>query len=179
MAHRLLDRFGTFGDVLAAHPRERRAILADHPEIEEALRALRLAMGQILEAKLPKRTVLSTDRAVLDYLRARMAFEPIEIFRILFLNAANGLLADEEIARGTVGAVCVHPREILRRCLELGATAILLVHNHPSGDPQPSIADRTLTARIAKAAACFDVTVHDHLVIARHGIVSFRQAGYL
>jgi hypothetical protein len=115
IAHRLLHRFGTFGDLLAAHPRERRAILADYPEIEEALRALRLAMGHILEAKLAKRTVLSTDRAVLDYLRARMAFEPIEIFRILFLNAANGLLADEEIARGTVGAVCVHPREILRR----------------------------------------------------------------
>lgn len=136
-------------------------------------------MAQVLQTKFSQRQILSCDHSVIDYLRVRMAFDRIERLRVLFLNATNHLLADEEMASGTVGAVHAYPREILRRCLELDATAIVLAHNHPSGDPSPSREDRLLTDRIVQAAACFEVTVHDHLIVARNGSMSFRRAGYL
>lgn len=126
-----------------------------------------------------QRPILSSDQRVLDYLRSRMAYEPIEQLRVLFLNANNELIADEVLGIGTVSAVQAWPREILKRCLDLEATAILLVHNHPSGCSKPSRADRELTDRIARAASCLNVIVHDHLVVARNGTTSFRKAGYL
>ncbi|MDE2169409.1 MAG: DNA repair protein RadC [Sphingomonadales bacterium] len=179
IARRLVERFGTLGDVLAARPEERKAVSGYGPEVEQALQNLHTAMEQVLHGRIVDRPVLSSEPAVLDYLRARIAFAPVEHFRVLFLNAANRLLADEEFAIGTVTAVHVYPREIVRRCLELGATAIVLAHNHPSGDPEPSPADRLMTDAIARAASCFDVVIHDHLVLARRGSVSFRRAGYL
>lgn len=108
-----------------------------------------------------------------------MAYDPIERFRVLFLNAGNELIADEVMGVGTVSAVQAWPREILKRCLDLEATAILLVHNHPSGCSKPSRADRDLTERIVKAASSLSVIVHDHLVVARKCTTSFRMAGYL
>lgn len=108
-----------------------------------------------------------------------MAFQPVEQFRVLFLNASNELLADDIMNVGTVSAVHAYPREILKRCLDLGATAVLLAHNHPSGNPRPSLADRELTRRILHAAKSLDVVVHDHLVVTRNGCTSFRKAGYL
>jgi DNA repair protein RadC len=179
IARKLVDRFGSLGDVLAARPDDRRALLGGLPRVEHALQSLCSAMEQVLRGRLLQRPVLSNEPAVLDYLRARMAFEPVEHFRVLFLNSANGLLADEELGTGTVAAVQAYPREIIRRCLDLGATAIVLAHNHPSGDPKPSRADRILTDTIARAAGYFDVVVHDHLIVARSGSLSFRRAGYL
>jgi DNA repair protein RadC len=108
-----------------------------------------------------------------------MAYDPIERLRVLFLNAGNELIADEVMGVGTVSSVHAWPREILKRCLDLEATAILLVHNHPSGCSKPSRADRDLTEKIAKAASSLGVIVHDHLVVARKGTTSFRMAGYL
>lgn len=179
IAARLVTRFGSLGDVLAARPSDRKPILHGLPAVEFALQSLRAAMEQVLRGRILERPVLSSEPAVLDYLRSSMAFEAVECFRVLFLNAGNRLLADEEFGSGTVTCVQAYPREIIRRCLDLGATAILLAHNHPSGDPTPSQADRLLTENIARAAACFDVAVHDHLVLARRGSVSFRRAGYL
>jgi DNA repair protein RadC len=126
-----------------------------------------------------QRPILSSDQRVLDYLRGHMAYDPIERLRVLFLNAGNELIADEVMGVGTVSSVHAWPREILKRCLDLEATAILLVHNHPSGCSKPSRADRDLTEKIAKAASSLGVIVHDHLVVARKGTTSFRMAGYL
>ena len=154
-------------------------MLHAEPEIEVTFQSVRSALDHLLRGRMALRPILSNDTAVLDYLRFRMAFEPVETVRVLFLNAANELLSEELLAVGTVSAVQIHPREVLKRCLALGATAILLVHNHPSGNPVPSSADRELTRRIAAAARLLDVVIHDHLVVARNGCTSFRRAGYL
>lgn len=148
-------------------------------EVEQTFLSFRRAMTRMLRAPLMQRPILSSDQSVLDYLRAQMAYDPIERFRVLFLNAGNELIADEVMGVGTVSAVQAWPREILKRCLDLEATAILLVHNHPSGCSRPSQADRDLTERIAKAASSLSVVVHDHLVVARKGTTSFRMVGYL
>lgn len=123
--------------------------------------------------------VISDGRALVDYLHADMADRRNEVFRVLFLDASNRLLRDEEMSRGSVREAQVYPREVMRRALELGATGVILVHNHPSGDPQPSAADAALTAQIAAAGATMEVQVHDHLIIGRSGWFSFRQEGYL
>jgi DNA repair protein RadC len=154
-------------------------VLTACPEVELTLQCLNSAMNHILRQRVQRRPVLSHERAVLDYLRCRMAFAPVESLRVLFLDAANGLLADEEMSVGSVSTVHAHPREIVKRCLDLGATAILLAHNHPSGNPSPSDDDRAMTLRIARALKSIDVVVQDHLVVAKHGSVSFRRAGLL
>nr|WP_284699020.1 JAB domain-containing protein [Sphingomonas lycopersici] len=133
----------------------------------------------MLRSRLARRPILSNEPALLDYPRFAMAFDPVERFRILFLNATNELVADELMAIGTVAAVQIYPREVVKRCLEVGATAMLLVHNHPSGNPIPSAADRAMTRRLAQPARYFDIMIHDHLVIARDGVTSFRREGYL
>lgn len=179
LSERLVARFGTFAGTLSARPSDRIALLNDSADVEQIFRCFRRAINQVLRARVARRPVLSTDREVLDYLRVRMAFEPIEQLRVLFLNAANELIADEVLGVGTVSSVYVYPREVLKRCLELGATAMLLVHNHPSGNPAPSKADRRLTEEIARAARCLNIVLHDHLVVARDGCTSFRAVGYL
>ncbi|AOF95229.1 DNA repair RadC family protein (plasmid) [Sphingobium sp. RAC03] len=148
-------------------------------EVEQTFLSFRRAMTQMLRAPLMQRPILSSDQLLLDYLRGDMAYDPIERFRVLFLNAGNELIADEVMGVGTVSSVHAWPREILKRCLDLEATALLLVHNHPSGCPKPSSADRNLTAKIAHAARCFNIVLHDHLIVARNGTISFRGAGYL
>ena len=118
-------------------------------------------------------------QAVLDYCTARLAHRKTEHFRVLFLDRRNALIADEEQQQGTVDHVVLYPREVIKRALELQASAVILVHNHPSGDPSPSRADIDLTTEIAKAGATLGVTVHDHLVIGRSRHVSLREAGLL
>lgn len=179
LSERLFARFGSLGETVSARSAERIELLDDSVEIEQTFLCFRRAMTQILRGQLVQRPILSSDQHVLDYLRSRMAYEPIEQLRVLFLNANNELIADEVLGVGTVSAVHAWPREILKRCLDLEATAILLVHNHPSGCSRPSRADLELTERIAKAAKCLNVVVHDHLVVARNGTTSFRKAGYL
>jgi DNA repair protein RadC len=179
LSERLFARFGSFGEAVSARSAERIELLDDSMEVERTFICFRRAMTQMLRGQLVQRPILSNDQKVLDYLRSRMAYEPIEQLRVLFLNASNELIGDEVLGVGSVSGVYASPREILKRCLDLGATAILLVHNHPSGCSKPSRADRELTEKIARAASCLNVVVHDHLIVARNGTTSFRKAGYL
>jgi DNA repair protein RadC len=179
LAKTLLARFGSFAEVVAA-PRERllevRGVgenVAAHLKIVEAA-AHRLARTRVIG-----RPALSSWAALLDYCTAAMARGPKEEFRVLFLDRKNILIADEVQSKGTIDHTPVYPREIVKRALELSATAIILVHNHPSGDPTPSKADIDMTRDIAKAALALGITVHDHLVIGRKGHASFKSLGLL
>jgi DNA repair protein RadC len=179
VAGRLIDRFGSLGATLSARTSERLALMADRPDIDQSLVRARRVMHHVLQMRIEGRPLLGHETAVLEHLRARMAYEPVEQFRVLYLNARNELLCDEVTSRGSVNHVCVYPREILKRALEVGATALVLAHNHPSGDPAPSGSDRSLTAQIVETARGLDIVVHDHLIIAQRGWTSFRDRGLL
>ena len=133
-----------------------------------------IARGQVR-----KRPVLSSWKAVLDYCRTEMAFSDKEQFRIIFLDKRNQVIVDEVQQTGTIDHTPVYPREVVKRALEHSATAIILVHNHPSGDPKPSRDDIEMTKEIAKAAEALGIAIHDHLVIGRKGHASFRSLGLL
>ena len=179
LARALLDAFGDFNAVLSA-PTERlmkvtgvgRAVVTELKIVEAA--AHRLAQSRIMQ-----RPAISGWQALVDYCRASMAHLETEQFRILFLDRKNVLIADEAQAKGTVDHVPVYPREVVKRALELNASALILVHNHPSGDPTPSDADITVTRQIEEAAKALSITLHDHLVIGSADEFSFRSAGYL
>jgi len=179
LAKALLARFGSFAEVIAA-PRARLMEVkgvgegvANHLKIVEAA-AHRLAKTQVIG-----RPALSSWTALLDYCTAAMARIQNEEFRVLFLDRKNVLIADEVQNRGTVDHTPVYPREIVKRALELSASAIILVHNHPSGDPTPSKADIAMTREIVGAAKALGLAVHDHLVIGRGGHASFKSLGLL
>lgn len=174
LAKALLATFGSFADVLAA-PYDRlveidgvKAATATHFKVVEAS-ARRIAKGAVM-----KRPVLSSWSAVIEYCRTTMAFEDRERFRILFLDKKNGVIADEVQQTGTVDHTPVYPREVVRRALELRASALILVHNHPSGDPTPSRADIDMTRTIVEVAKPLGIEVHDHLIVGREGHASFR-----
>ncbi len=131
--------------------------------------SLRLARGEVMN-----RPALSSWKAIVDYCRAAMAFEQREQFRILFLDKKNQLIADEVQQQGTVDHTPVYTREVMKRALELAATAIVLVHNHPSGDPTPSMADIDMTKKIVQAGEKLGILVHDHLIIGKTAHTSFR-----
>lgn len=126
---------------------------------------------------LRRRTVISSWSALLSYVRIALAHEPREQFRVLFLDRKNQLIADEVMNEGTVDHAPVYPREIVRRSLELSASSVILVHNHPSGDPTPSQADIEMTRQVVEAGRPLRVTVHDHLVVGREGVASFKALG--
>jgi DNA repair protein RadC len=179
LAKALLARFGSFAEVIAA-PRARLLevkgvgdSVANHLKIVEAA-AHRLAKTRVIN-----RPALSSWTALLDYCTAAMARSQNEEFRVLFLDRKNVLIADEVQNRGTVDHTPVYPREIIKRALELSASAIILVHNHPSGDPTPSKADIAMTREVANAAKALGIAVHDHLVIGRGGHASFKSLGLL
>jgi DNA repair protein RadC len=144
-----------------------------------ALKTVQAAAIRLGRAEVMGRPALSNWQAVTDYLTAVLAREKVEQFRLLFLDSRNRLLADEAQARGTVNHTPVYPREVVRRALELNATALILVHNHPSGDPTPSRDDIVMTRAIADAAATVAVTVHDHVIVGNGRWTSFRQEGLL
>jgi DNA repair protein RadC len=133
----------------------------------------------MMRARVMNRPVLSSWNALLDYCHTAMAHRETEQFRILFLDRKNVLIADEEQARGTVDHVPVYPREVVKRALELNASALILVHNHPSGDPTPSEADISMTMQVQEAAQVLGITLHDHLIIGKSRELSFRSEGYL
>ena len=179
LAKELIQKFGGFADVISA-PSERLkevsgvgdAVVAALKTVEAA--ALRLARGRVLN-----RPALSSWEALLDYCAASMARAQTEEIRILFLDRKNILLADEVHQQGTVDHTPVYPREVVKRALELGASALILVHNHPSGDPTPSRADIAMTREIALAAKALNIAIHDHLVIGRGKHASFKALGLL
>jgi len=179
LAKAILARFGTFAEAMNA-PED---LLLEVPGLGEAAAteikliraaALRLVQGEVLE-----RPVLSSWQQVLDYCRAAMGFEAKEQFRILFLDKRNQMIADEVQQQGTVDHTPVYVREVVKRALELSATAIVLVHNHPSGDPTPSRADIEMTKQIVAAAKPLGVVVHDHIIVGKQGHVSFRGLGLI
>ena len=143
------------------------------------LATLRSAMLHALRREALQGPVLGDADAVAAYLFAAMAHEPVEQLRVLYLNARNRLLLDETAIEGSVNVAPIYPREILRRSLEMGATALILAHNHPSGDPKPSREDIRLTRLVATAGEALDIRLHDHLIVARSGWISLRAEGYL
>ena len=179
LAKSLIAKFGSFAEVIAA-PRARLAevkgagdaVIAELKVVEAA--AQRLARGEVRQ-----RHVLSSWTSVLDYCRAAMAFADKEQFRILFLDKRNQLIADEVQQTGTVDHTPVYPREVVKRALELSATAIILVHNHPSGDPTPSRADIDMTKEIATVAKPLGIAVHDHIIVGKDGHASLRGLGVM
>jgi DNA repair protein RadC len=179
LAKALLARFGSFAEVIAA-PRAR---LLDVKGVGETvvhhLKIVEAAAQRLAKTRVINRPALSSWAALLDYCTAAMARSANEEFRVLFLDRKNVLVADEVQNRGTVDHTPVYPREIIKRALELSASAIILVHNHPSGDPTPSKADIAMTREVAGAAKALGIAVHDHLVIGRGGHASFKSLGLL
>ena len=143
------------------------------------LATLRSAMLHALRREALRGPVLGDSEAVTDYLFAAMAHEPVEQLRILYLNTRNRLLRDETVIEGSINITPIYPREIVKRSLEVGATALILAHNHPSGDPKPSREDIRVTRSIAAACEALDIRLHDHVIVARSGWISLRAAGYL
>jgi DNA repair protein RadC len=179
LAKTLLKRFGSFAEVIAA-PRERlREVAGVGDAVVSHLKIVEAAAARLAKTSIMGRHALSSWSALLDYCMAAMARAPAEEFRVLFLDRKNVLIADEVQARGTVDHTPVYPREIIKRALEHSASAIILVHNHPSGDPTPSKADIEMTREIAAAAKALKIAIHDHLVIGRSGHASFKSLGLL
>lgn len=179
VAHRLIVTFGDFNRVLSA-PVERLTEVRGVGEVVAVdLKIVEAAAHRLSRARVLQSHVISSWAALLDYCHTTMAHRETEQFRILFLDRKNVLIADEDQARGTVDHVPVYPREVVKRALELNASALILVHNHPSGDPTPSEADIAMTRQIETAANALSITVHDHLVIGKSAEVSFRAQGLL
>jgi DNA repair protein RadC len=174
LAKRLIARFGSFAEVINAPE----ALLAEVKDVGDVviteLKLVRAAALRLMRGELIERPVLSSWSEVLHYCRAAMGFESREQFRILFLDKKNHLIADEVQQEGTVDHTPVYVREVVKRALELSATAIVLVHNHPSGDPTPSRADIEMTRQIVEAAKPLGLVVHDHIIVGRQGHVSFK-----
>jgi DNA repair protein RadC len=174
LAKALLQRFGSFAEVIAAPP----ALLREVDGIGDAavaeLKIVQGAAARLARGEVRQRPVLSSWSSVLDYCRTAMAFAERESFRILFLDKRNQLIADEVQQTGTVDHTPVYPREVVRRALELSATALVLVHNHPSGDPTPSRADIQMTKQIVDVARSLGIEVHDHIIVGREGHASLK-----
>jgi DNA repair protein RadC len=174
LAKALIARFGSFTEVLAATPERLKEVPGVGDAVVTELKIVHAAGLRLIKGEISQRALLSSWSAVLDYCRAAMAFAEREQFRILFLDKKNGLIADEVQGEGTVDHTPVYPREVMKRALELSASAIILVHNHPSGDPTPSTADIDMTRRLIEAGDKLAIKVHDHIIIGRNGHASFR-----
>lgn len=174
MAKALIARFGSFAEVLGAPEHLLREIKGIGKEVAFDLKVVAASAGRMTHGRINRRAVLSSWQQVLDYCRAAMAFEPRENFRILFLDKKNQLIADEVQQTGTVDHTPAYPREVMRRALELSATAIILVHNHPSGDPSPSRADIEMTRTIADTGKPLGVVVLDHIIVGRDGYATLK-----
>ncbi|MBV9990095.1 MAG: DNA repair protein RadC [Alphaproteobacteria bacterium] len=179
LAKALLARFGGFAEVIAA-PHERLLEIDGIGEgVVTQLKVIEAAALRLSRTRLLGRPALSSWAALLDYCAAAMARSPREEFRVLFLDRKNILVADEVQSAGTIDHTPVYPREIVKRALEHAASAVILVHNHPSGDPTPSRADIEMTRQIQDAAKPLGIAVHDHIVIGRNGHASFKSLGLL
>ncbi len=179
LARRLLDAFGDVASVLSAPTPRLEQVPGVGPAVALELKVVEAVAHRMARAKVLRRHVVSSWDQLLDYCHTVMAHQGQEQFRVLFLDRKNVLIADEEQARGTVDHVPVYPREVVKRALELNASALILVHNHPSGDPTPSRADIDMTAQIEAAAQALGLVLHDHLIIGRERELSFRAEGLL
>lgn len=175
LAKALLKRFGSLAEVLAATPERLREIDGVGDGVIAALKITETAARRLTHDRVKKRPLMGSFTDVIDYCRTTIGFSEREIFRVLFLDKRNALIADEVQGEGTIDHTPVYPREVVRRALELGASAIILAHNHPSGDPTPSNADIRMTQQIAVIAEAMGISVHDHLIVGRHGHASLKS----
>jgi DNA repair protein RadC len=179
IARTLLKQFGSLAGVFNADP----AALARHPGMGEtsaaALRIVALAARRMARTQATAQPMLSSWQALIDYLTIDMAHLTVERVRVLYLDTKNRLIRDEHVSDGSIDEAAIHPREVIRRALDLGATAIIIVHNHPSGSPEPSRADIQITNRIAEAGRLLGIVVHDHVIIGREGHVSLKAKGLI
>ena len=179
LARALIDRFGDFNRVIAAPVPALKDVRGIGEAVITELKIVEAAAHRMARSRVMARHVVSSWDALLDYCHTVMAHRETEQFRILYLDTKNTLIADEEQARGTIDHVPVYPREVVKRALELNAASLILVHNHPSGDPTPSQADIAMTGQIEAAARALGITVHDHLIIGKSQELSFRAEGLL
>ena len=175
LAKALIARFGTFAEAIAAEPPRLAEVDGMGAGAIAEFKIVEAAAQRLVKGAVKKRLPMGSFNEVVDYCRTSMAFEAREIFRVLFLDKKNGLIADEVQGSGTVDHTPVYPREVMRRALELSATAIVLVHNHPSGDPSPSTQDVKMTLDIIAIAKPLGVAVHDHIIVGRNGHASLRD----
>ena len=179
LARSLLARFGSLAGVLNADPKA----LANHPGMGEtsaaALAIVAVAARRLARQAVREQPVLGSWQALIDYLTIDMAHLTVERVRVLYLDVRNRLILDHLVGDGSIDEAAIHPREVIRKALDLGATALILVHNHPSGSPQPSRADIQITQRIAEAGRLLGVTIHDHVIVGREGHVSLKSQGLI
>lgn len=179
LAKQLLARFGGLPELMNASLEELTKINGISENTALLLKAMTAISHRALKAELMQKPILNSWTRLMEYCQATMAHEKKEHFRILFMNKKNELIADEIQQSGTVDHTPAYPREIMKRALEQGATALILVHNHPSGDPKPSQADIDLTHTIIRAAEPFGIVIHDHIVVSRNGYTSFKNQGLI
>lgn len=179
LAKALLKRFGSLAAVLAAEPRRLEEVDGMGAASIAALKVAHEAARRLAREEVMERPIISSWERLISYCRVAMADERVEQFRLLFLDRKNKLIADEAQGRGTVDHTPVYPREVMKRALDLGASAIILVHNHPSGDPTPSKADVQMTRDVVEAGQRLGIQVHDHVIITRSGHTSFKSRGLL
>jgi DNA repair protein RadC len=179
LAKNLIERFGSFAAALSADPDDLLSVPGLGVSGVAALKSVREAALRLMKAELRERPVIASWDRLVDYCRAHVAYNKVEEFHLLFLDRKNALIAHEQQQRGTIDHTPVYTREVVKRALELGASALILVHNHPSGDPTPSKADIAVTKDIVSAAKPLGVTVHDHVIIGRGRHTSLRDMGLL
>jgi DNA repair protein RadC len=179
LAMQLLSRFETFGNVVTARHTQISAVAKIEPKVVGFFRLVRAAGTRLAREEISHRPVIDAWAKLLTYLRATMAHQTVEQFRVLFLDRSNTLIADEIQHRGTIDHAPVYPREVVKRALELDASAIIMVHNHPSNKPNPSKSDIEMTRLVRDAVEKLGIILHDHIIIARRGHSSFRAMGLL
>ncbi len=177
LAKELIKKFGGFAEVISASPERLMDISGIGETVITALKLIESAAQKLAQGKIMDKPVLSNWQALVDYCQIQMAHQKKEQFRILFLDRQNRLIADEMQQEGTIDHTPVYPREVIKRALELHSTAIILVHNHPSGDPTPSRDDVEMTKRIEDAGKQLGVMLHDHLIISKSGHTSLKTLG--
>jgi DNA repair protein RadC len=179
LAKRLVARFGSLGAALGASAEALRTVAGVGEAVALDLSLVQEAAMRASREVVARRPVISSWSALLAYVKTALAHAPREQVRVLFLDRKNQLIADEVVGEGTVDHAPVYPRELMRRALELSASALILVHNHPSGDPSPSSADVEITRQIIEAGRALRIAVHDHLVVGRDGVASFKALGLI
>ncbi len=179
LAKTLIDKFGSYAGVLHATPEELCAVDGISESSAAILKSVEAAAQRLVREEVIKREVLGSWDRLLDYLQMTMAHQKIEQLRVLFLDAKNALIRDEVQQRGTVTHTTVYPREVIKRALELGASAIIIVHNHPSGDTKPSTTDIEMTRELKAAGDRLGIALHDHVIVGKGGHASFKSLGLL
>ena len=179
LAKTLIKQFGSLAGVLNADPAAVQRVKGMGEVAAAALKSVAVAARRMARSELAQKPVLSSWQGLIDYLAIDMAHLTVERVRVLYLDTKNRLIDDHHVGDGSIDEAAIHPREVIRRAMDLGATALILVHNHPSGSPEPSRADIQITKRIAEAGRLLGITVHDHVIVGREGHVSLRAKGLI